>query len=381
MAELNENQLDNEKAEKPAPKSRGGFWFVIIMLLIILALAGVGYLLFDQLREKQQGLNNEIEKEDSQLAELTKQISGYQAQLVAIQTHLTNLDTEIAGKETHIDNKLHEFVKLQDTKLEQVKDHLGDAIERIQRQLGKTRGDWLIADAEYLMSVANRRLHLTYDVNTSLEALKAADHRLRESGDAAAFKVREQLTREIAALKKIKLPDIVGMYSKIQMLEENVEQLALFLPYAGKGLLKDKAKSRQDGEQTPDMLDSALENLGGLVTIRHTDRPVEAVLSKEEAIFLKEQLKVKLEMVKIALVQRNDALYKKTLTEAQHWVQEHFRDNSKRRDFLNELNQMLAIELRRQLPDISKSLKMLRDIAKLRIETDKALQKPTPPTK
>ena len=38
----------------------------------------------------------------------------------------------------------------------------------------------MIADAEYLLSVANQRLHLVGDVNTTRMALEAADQRLRE---------------------------------------------------------------------------------------------------------------------------------------------------------------------------------------------------------
>jgi uncharacterized protein HemX len=63
--------------------------------------------------------------------------------------------------------------------------------------------------AEYLLSVANRRLHLMGDVSTTIEALKAADNRLRESGDTAAFKVRSQIVKEISAVKKVQVADVV----------------------------------------------------------------------------------------------------------------------------------------------------------------------------
>ena len=42
--------------------------------------------------------------------------------------------------------------------------------------------------------------------------------------------------------------------------------------------------------------------------------------------------------------------------------------------FSNVLLKLADVRIRTQLPDISLSLKMLRDITKLRIETDKALQ-------
>lgn len=379
MAESNENQVQDENAVNKVRTSRSGLWFGIIILLIIISLAGIGYFLLDQLREKQEGLGGEIDKDESQISELTKQITGYQAQIAAIQSQLANINTEVTGTENHYNNKLADFSKLHSEKLDTTRNELNTSIKRIQLQLGKTRGDWLIADAEYLISVANQRLHLMGDVSTTLEALHAADQRLRESGDTAAFKVREQLAKEIAAIEKVNMPDIVGVYAKIQVLEDHVDKLTLLLPYTGKGLTKEGPIDEPANEDEEEgILDSAIEGLSGLVTIRHTDKPIKTVLTEEEAVFLQEQLRVKLEMVKIALLQNNDPLFKKTIDDARKWVNEHFMLNDNAKSFLTDLDRLDAIELRRQLPDISKSLKMLRDITKLRIEADKALQDQEP---
>jgi uncharacterized protein HemX len=257
---------------------------------------------------------------------------------------------------------------------------LKEAIQKIQRQLGKTRGDWLVADAEYLLSVANRRLHLMGDVSTTQEALTAADQRLRESGDTAAFKVREQITKEIAALKKIELPDIVGIYSTLESLEDDVDKLTLFLPYAGKELTKTDQQQQdesqnQDDKQKHEGLDEVILELEGLLTIRHTEQPVKAIITAAEAQFLRDQLRVKLEMVKISMVQQNDLLYQATLKDAQQWVIKNYTRNKDADSFLADLDKLSQIKIHSQFPDISGSLKMLRDITKLRIETDKALHK------
>ena len=188
MAELSENQEQIETiSSAKMHRSRSGFWFGVIILLIVIGLAGGGYLLLQQIREEQEGLGGEISKDDLRLMELTKQITGYQSQLAAIQTQLANLDSDLSGKDNHFNKKLADFSGLHQQKLDATEKSLLQSVKQIQRQLGKTRGDWLIADAEYLLSVANQRLHLTGDVKTTIEALEAADQRLRESGDAAVF--------------------------------------------------------------------------------------------------------------------------------------------------------------------------------------------------
>lgn len=371
MAEVSEQQEIEMGDTKKAHRSRSGFWFGIIILVIVFTLAGIGFYLFQQLRDQQTGLGGEVK------GELSKKIGDYQSQLVAIQSQLAALETDIAGKDSHFTKTLADFSQLHNQKLDATHKELTDAIQQVQRQLGKTRGDWLIADAEYLLSIANERLHLIGDVNTTREALEAADQRLRESGDAAAFKVREQISKEIAALRTITLPDIVGMYSSIQTLEDEVEKLSLLLPYSGRTVTpaKDDVLGEKDkSKKANNLLDSAMSEIEGIVTIRRTDQPIKAVLTPEEARFIREQLRVKLEIIKIALVQHNDSIFQSSITDAKKWLEQHFNQNSEANNLADELNRLAAIKIRNQFPDISMSLKMLRDITKLRIETDKAMK-------
>ena len=116
-----------------------------------------------------------------------------------------------------------------------------------------------------------------------------------------------------------------------------------------------------------------MEGLGDLVTIRHTETPIKSILTAEEVYFIQQQLMVRMEMVKLSLVQRNDALYKENIADAKQWLKKHFAQDKKTKIFKNELDKLAVIRLNSELPDISKSLKMLRDVTKLRLETDKAL--------
>lgn len=370
MSELSEQQEQEAGKINTARRSRSGFWFGVIILLIVIGVAGAGFYLYTQLRARQEGLGGEVK------GQMSKQIYDYQSQLVAIQSQLAALQADIAGKDTHFTKTLDSFSQLHNQKLEAMRKEVNESILRIQRQLGKTRGDWLIADAEYLLSVANERLHLIGDINTTREALEAADQRLRESGDAAAFKVREQIAREIAVIRSLAVPDVVGMYASIQTLAGQVDKLALVLPYSGKPLGSSPPEASPDSdksEKSSDLLDSALTGLEGIVTIRHTDQPIKEILTPEEAQFIREQLRVKLEMIKLALVQHNEALYQSSIADAKNWIEKHFAQNDDTKKFSADLDKMSAIKIRSQFPDISLSLKMLRDITKLRIETDKGL--------
>ena len=366
MAELIESveQHTVKETSKEVRRSRSGFWFGVIILLIIAGVAGAGYYFLQQLREKQEGLGGEVKGVVSQ------QISDYQAQLAAIQTQLAAEQADIGSKESHFSNTIAEFSKLHDEKLENVRKNLTDEIQKLQRQLGKTRGDWLLADAEYLLSVANQRLLLMGDVNTTMEALVAADQRLRESGDAAAYKVREQLAKDISAISKVAPVDAVGIYATLQNLEIQIDSLTLLLPYAGKEVEEQPLVPTSKPKAKADDLIGQLESM---VTIRHVQQHVNEILTPEQAQFIREQSRVKLEMIKIALVQQNDTLYQASLADATKWILSNFVKDKDVEHFLAALEKLSQVQMRSQFPDISLSLKMLRDITKLRIETDKAL--------
>ncbi len=381
MADVIEEQNQPKVAKEK--KSRTGAWIGLVILLIVLGLAGVGFLLFQQLRDKQQDLGGEISKDSQQMQELTRQISGYQEQLVAIQSQLSNLSAEVGHKETNFEKKLNQQSTLHSERLDMTSERLKESIQRIQRQLGKTRGDWLVADAEYLLSVANRRLHLMGDVSTTIEALKAADARLHESGDTAGFKVRGQITKEIALVKKVQVADVVSIYSTLEMLEEDVAKLNVFLPYSGKTQNQESISeiTTEPVDDLNDALDNALVEIEGIITIRRLDRPVISIISPEQKTFITEELSTKLVIVKLALVQHDDALYQASIDDALQWLTKNFTHNAERVNFVDELNKLKAIQIRSNFPDISRSLKMLRNIAKLRLETDKALQSDTPQVK
>jgi len=355
VTELNEKQAHDLSDDRKAHRSGSGFWFGIIILLIIIGLAGAGFYLLQGLRSQQEDLGGEVK------GEMSKQLADYQAQLTAIQSQLANVSREVSSKDEHFNKTLADFSQLHEEKLQSTQKELNNSIQQIQRQLGKTRGDWLIADAEYLLSVANERLHLIGDTHTTLEALEAADQRLRESGDTGVIKVREKIAEEISIIKNITAPDIIGIYVAIQSQQDHVDQLTLLLPFAGKApVTAPKEKSNEDK--------GLLDALG----VKYSEQPIEEILTAEEAKFIYEQLRVKLEMVQLALVQHNEVLFQSGLADAKKWVEQNFTKNAASSNFIADLDKFSAIKIHGDFPDISLSLKMLKDISKLRIEADKA---------
>lgn len=369
MADVIEEIQENKVAPTVVvKKSRAGLWIGIVAIALTIGVAGAGFYFFNEIQHSQVAENNQ---DDLKQIEIDKSINALHQQMTDLQTQITNLNAELTGKDNHFTETLANFTKLHEERLDNTRKELDSSIQSVQRQLSKTRGDWLIADAEYLLTVANQRLHLVGDVPTAREALEAADQRLRESGDAAVFKVREQIAKELAQLNSVTIPDIVGIYATIQHLQDSVESLSVFLPHAGKQTDQAQSPSTNVAEQNNGLVSTLAKQLQGYVVLRHTQQQVQAILTPEEAHFIRQQLKVRLEMIEIALVQQNDTLFNSSIADTKNWLKKNFDENIATERFVQALDKLNGIALRGQYPDISTSLKLLKDIGKLRIESDK----------
>lgn len=384
-AEAAETEALTQSAPPPNPekKRRSMAWVGYLILLVVVALAVGGWFLLRELRSKQEGLGGQLSSKDQQILEVTRQLNAVQQEMAALHSQLATLQSQAATEDSKVERLLGEHTAQLSDRLDATRTELGGAVEQIQRQLNKTHGDVLVADAEYLLSIANQKLHLVGDVKSVLAAMEAADQRLRDSGDPAVFKVREALVEEIEMLKKLEAPDVVGISARLLALEHKVKGIPLFLPHAG--MAKEHADKPEVGPVKPaegeeesgeDMLDSTLKSIQDLVKIRRTDRPVAAVLTPEEAEVLREILLLKLEATRAALLRSDEKLYKDSLSSALDWLKQHFDTAAaETKEMETEINELLTQSISVPFPDISKSLTLLRNIEKLRLEAEEAESK------
>ncbi|BCX88712.1 uroporphyrin-III C-methyltransferase [Methylomarinovum tepidoasis] len=350
-----------------------GLWITIVVVLLILALGGGGYYLFQKLRSEQAGLGGAVGKESQRVLELTHQVTTLQREIALIHRQITDLDARQAAQQQRWRQMLDEQAKVFDAKLEALEKKLENShaklatqIQALGRQISRTRTDVMLADAEYLLSVANQKLRLTGDVQAALRAMEAADELLRQSGDPAAFKVREALVKEIAALRKVKQPDVVGVSAQLLALEEQVSQLPLYLPHMGK-----VAEGQQKAHPSDQDI---IEQWKEVLTIRRrkTERPVEAILTPEEVEAIRHALILKLETARFAAVRGAPDLYRSSLEAARQWVQQHFDTKARQvQDFLAALDRLAQQPVAVQLPEIGQSLKLLRHLPQLRLDLER----------
>ncbi|MGD8324846.1 MAG: uroporphyrinogen-III C-methyltransferase [Gammaproteobacteria bacterium] len=232
-------------------------------------------------------------------------------------------------------------------------------IDNLQGGSFDVRNQWLEAEAEYYLSLANAELQLGGHWDTALAALRLADDRLRETGDPALAPVRELIADDILAVESVRLVDIEGLAYSLSRLGGRVSQLPL---RAGPQSLGSDATDPESGEPGLGRLWSSIRDaFTSIVRVERRDEPIVAALTAEETRLIRRQLSVELQTARLALVSAQQEMFSASLEHAATLLREDFDvDAPDVEGGLRLLESLLELDVDPATPDISRSLNALR---------------------
>lgn len=388
--EVDEAEILEAEVVESSRSARSGILPGVALILALTALIlAVGSALFNY--QGQQSLSadaaadkQKLEAVQQQTVELSQQLQAahdsYQAQgkqLIEQKQALADQQLVLAEQQRALEQH-KQLLADQDAKLDQERarlelasEEIANAVKSLHQRVGGDNSRWMASEAAYLIQVANHRLHLEWDIATAINALETADTRLRDSGDPSWIPVREVLAQEIASLRGTALADIEGLTLKLAGLANGVNELKLrgtkwvqAETVEGSGAVSGTAAESQERSfQT--LLEDAWEGFKSIMVIRHHGQPVSALLPPDQQLFIQQNLRLQLEAARVSLLRGNQALFNSSLQTAQQLVHEYFdTEDAKAAAFLKELDSLAALSVRPQMPDISKSLLLLRELLK-----------------
>jgi uroporphyrin-III C-methyltransferase len=230
------------------------------------------------------------------------------------------------------------------------------------------RSDWELAEAEYLLQLANQRLLLGGDTHAALELLTSADAIVRELDDSGLLPVRAALAKDIAALKAIPAVDIEGTYLAIAAASEQAAKLPLIRPPEVQPEVPVTADAPSTWQERLGAgLESALHKLDQLVQIRRRDEPYKPLLAPQYEAALRQNLKLMFEQAQSALLAGNQQLYVSSLDKAQFWLTTYFTlDETAAHGVVATIDELKAREIKPELPDASTARRALNVFIKSR---------------
>ena len=336
---------------------------VLISLIAVAGVAGASYWGKLQLAE----LNTAIDKK------LSSQQLAATAALTDSQTALAELNESFQQIQAEKASQTVEIAALQE--------RLSDAIKQVEAGRNRSENDWRLAEAEYLLRLANQRVLMEKRAEGALALLKNTDQIIKELDDVSLYALRQALASDIAKLEALPKLDVEGTYLRLTALIEQTKDLPT-LSLEQQRQLPELLNEMTSNTVTPETqaaitsgFAKALAKLESLVVIQQHDKPVEPILSPDQGHYLRQNIQLLLEQGQLALLRQQSDIYKNSLTRAQALLEQYFdKTNTNTAALLRALSQLSKLEVAPTIPDISGSLKQLqshmKEMAKLRAEAN-----------
>lgn len=351
------DQLPATIAKDPSARQKlWPVWLIATLALVLaIALALWNWQQWNNSKAVQQALEN-LQNDTSQLEDLYGDRGSQQGQrLQSLEQKLAAQRELIATQQRQIDHNARELLEAGN----------------------RTRTDWLLAEAEYLLRIANQRLMIEKDIRGALSALQAADEVLTESDDIGVYPVRQQLAREVLAVKGISGVDRTGLYLQLEAAIDSIHQLT------DQALIKDQAPGFLTGTSDDASAEAGEPNLLAqgwntfkttmmqVVVVRRLDEPVKPLLSPDQSAYARLNLQLMLEEAEMAVLRGNQPLFERALTKARSTIDDWYDASNPRVQALADtLAELADRNVDPVLPDISKSLDLLKERLAGRLAAD-----------
>lgn len=333
------------ESPKALPSAWPPRWLVAVLGAVAVIALGVSLLMWQKLSRIQEQLARQ--SADTGLQALEAKTWAKQSQEIV---------QDSAARVSLMEARLSE-VALQRTQLEE-----------LMQSLSRSRDETLVVDIESALRIAQQQAQMTGSTEPLLAALQSAQKRVQRAAQPRLTPVARALEKDLERLKSLPTFDIPGLMNKLDEGVALVEGLALANgARASQSQIREQAVA--SGEQTPPTwwmngLTRMLDEVKGLVRFSRIDAPEAALLSPEQAFFLRENLKLKLLNARLGLLARQKEGVRNDLGAAAVLVRRYAEPQSRRTTQLLQLLEQTSEQVRTaELPRIEASLTALNTAA------------------
>lgn len=188
-------------------------------------------------------------------------------------------------------------------------------LEELMQSLSRTRDENLVVDIEAGLRLAQQQAQLTGSLQPLVATLKSASQRIERAAQPRLAPVQRAMEQDLERLDQASVTDTAGLLARIDDLVRQVDDLPLINNVAQAAAMRHHAGSEPtsaepaaDAPAWQAMLRRAWEAVRdetrGLVRVTRVDRADAMLIAPDQAFFLRENLKLKLLNVRLALLAR-----------------------------------------------------------------------------
>ncbi len=332
-------------APKPASSKREGvvpLWALGLSLLLLVALGVASFLMLQRMRALESELHRRVEVVGEQAAQATRATEQEAAGIAGYGTRLSSQEVQLAELRARI-----------------------DAYEYLADDLVRSYDERVLAEVEHALVLGQQQLQLAGDAKLALSALSGAEARLARVDTGRYLPLRRAMANDMERLRRAPMADLSGQALRIDTLLAVVDGLPLaFERSPARGAA---AAAGDDKAAEPTLVErlarAVWEEVRLLVRIERLDRPDPALLSPEHSFFLRENLKLRLINARVALLQRNGAVWREDIRLAREWIERYYDTRARQTEnALVTLRQLAAVDPGEALPGLNESMSALAQL-------------------
>ena len=365
-----------EKTEtiQPVPQTivkKTGTALSLLAILIALGVGGAGYYFGQQQVVEIQQKLTALESQSG--VAVSAPVSDNSGQVTQLEQGLKTAQDKIEQLEQLVAGKTGEITALQ------------SQVKQVSQLVGAQQpSDWLFSEADFLLNNALRKLVLDNDVDTAISLLKLADETLVKVNNSQANAIRTAINQDLKQLLSLSSVDQNAVMQKLSQLANTVDELQALnvnfdeAPEKSGKLSDDIADWQQNVEK------SATSFLNHFIRIspkQSADK--KELLAPNQDIYLRENIRLRLQLAIMAVPRQQDELYKQSLDAVASWVRSYFDTNAEvTQNFLKSVDELADSSIYVDVPEQLQSLTLLDkylnraslDVQKVEIEADKAIE-------
>ncbi|HHF3062814.1 heme biosynthesis operon protein HemX [Vibrio sp. 1-2 (7-a)] len=307
---------------------------------------------------------------------LHQQQADYQAQITQLKSQLESTQASMRQELSRVQEETIEKATTVTHKAEVVLGQQQKSIESLQLAVADVKGrrpnDWLLAEADYLVKLAGRKLFLEHDVESATQLMESADQRIAALNDPSLVKLRKAMANDITKLRTIPLIDRDGLVLRLTALQQQVDKLPLANALLPEAEAVENTEVSEDIANWQDNLMTSLKDFSeNFITFRTRDGNVIPLLSPEQHFYLKENIKAKLETAIKAVYQEQGEIYTTSLKTADKWALAFFnQDDNSVKEFNKTVNQLSQQNIQVEYPTKLQSQSQLSDVIRERLRRE-----------
>ncbi len=287
-------------------------------------------------------------------------------------TSIEELRNRIEDQETLSRELSANAAKQRDSIIVSIRD-LEQRLEETERTLGRRGWDWMLAEAEYFLSLASEQLILKRNATIAISAMEVADGRLRRADLPEVLAVRDEIAKAIVTLRKLEHPDIAGHALKLSALISAVPEMPTSRAQQGNAGGTSNSPPPTESNNPWVQMWAAITRM---IVVRHGDQELPSLLTPEQLTLLRLNLQLRLESARAALMRNDQTNFLAAVREAREGFKTYFDTSSPQvASAIADLEELEHVDISFLTPDISAPLQALRNVrSQLELRTAKPVR-------